>query len=338
MRLLIAEDDPRLLRSLAHIFETEGYLVDAVARGDDALAFAESGEYDGLVLDIMMPGRDGVSVLQALRERGISTPALFLTAKDGVAERVQGLDAGADNYLAKPFSTSELLARVRAMLRRKDTYTPDLLEACGLVLDRSTFELSAGSDRLSLSAKEYQIVEFFMNHAGMIISADKVLTHIWGWESDVSMSVLWVHISNIRKKLAALGAPASIRFVRGAATSSKQARMRAHHDLSSAQKIHTHLHVLISRGVRCALWRDLHAHQPADNARPRRSGEYHRRKRWSLSWLRQSRSGTGWSAGQHHTGIAVHHALFHRALRRRWRSDHWPTATRAAGATAFAIF
>lgn len=162
MRLLIAEDDPRLLRSLAHIFETEGYLVDAVARGDDALAYAESGEYDGLVLDIMMPGR------------------------------------------------------VRAMLRRKDTYTPDLLEACGLVLDRSTFELSAGSERLSLSAKEYQIVEFFMNHAGMIISADKVLTHIWGWESDVSMSVLWVHISNIRKKLAALGAPASIRFVRGA--------------------------------------------------------------------------------------------------------------------------
>ena len=194
MRLLIAEDDPRLLRSLAHIFETEGCLVDAVARGDDALAYAESGEYDGLVLDIMMPGRDGVSVLQALRERGISTPALFLTAKDGVAERVQGLDAGADDYLAKPFSTSELLARVRAMLRRKDTYTPDLLEACGLVLDRSTFELSAG----------------------MIISADKVLTHIWGWESDVSMSVLWVHISNIRKKLAALGAPASIRFVRGA--------------------------------------------------------------------------------------------------------------------------
>lgn len=188
MRLLIAEDDPRLLRSLAHIFETEGYLADAVARGDDALAYAESGEYDGLVLDIMMPGRDGVSVLQALRERGISTPALFLTAKDGVAERVQGLDAGADDYLSKPFSTSELLARVRAMLRRKDTYTPDLLEACGLVLDRSTFELSAG----------------------------KVLTHIWGWESDVSMSVLWVHISNIRKKLAALGAPASIRFVRGA--------------------------------------------------------------------------------------------------------------------------
>jgi len=216
MRLLIAEDDPCLLRSLAHIFETEGYLVDAVARGDDALAYAESGEYDGLVLDIMMPGRDGVSVLQALRERSISTPALFLTAKDGVAERVQGLDAGADDYLAKPFSTSELLARVRAMLRRKDTYTPDLLEACGLVLDRSTFELSAGSERLSLSAKEYQIVEFFMNHAGMIISADKVLTHIWGWESDVSMSVLWVHISNIRKKLAALGAPASIRFVRGA--------------------------------------------------------------------------------------------------------------------------
>lgn len=216
MRLLIAEDDPRLLKSLTHIFETAGYLVDAVTRGDEALAYAESGEYDGLVLDIMMPGRDGVSVLASLRAENISTPALFLTAKDGVDARVQGLDAGADDYLAKPFSTTELLARVRAMLRRKDTYTPDLLEACGLVLDRTTFCLSAGENKLALSAKEYQIVEFFMNHAGMIISADKILTHIWGWESDVSTSVLWVHISNIRKKLAALDAPASIRFVRGA--------------------------------------------------------------------------------------------------------------------------
>lgn len=216
MRLLIAEDDPRLLKSLTHIFKTNNYLVDAVADGDEALAYAESGEYDGLVLDIMMPGRDGVSVLAALRAQGISTPALFLTAKDGVAERVQGLDAGADDYLAKPFSTTELLARVRAMLRRKDTYTPDLLEACGLTLDRATFSLSAGEASLALSAKEYQIVEFFMNHPGMIISADKLLTHIWGWESEVSTSVLWVHISNIRKKLAALDAATSIRFVRGA--------------------------------------------------------------------------------------------------------------------------
>ena len=216
MRLLLAEDELELSRALTAILRHSGYEVDAVHDGLTALDHLRRQAFDAAILDIMMPGRDGVSVLQALRERGISTPALFLTAKDGVAERVQGLDAGADDYLAKPFSTSELLARVRAMLRRKDTYTPDLLEACGLVLDRSTFELSAGSERLSLSAKEYQIVEFFMNHAGMIISADKVLTHIWGWESDVSMSVLWVHISNIRKKLAALGAPASIRFVRGA--------------------------------------------------------------------------------------------------------------------------
>ena len=216
MRLLTAAADTRTRTALCHLFEAHNYRTDTVASGDEALAYAETGEYDGLILDSNLPGYDGLGVLTRLRASGVSTPTLFLTAAGDVQARVDGLEAGADDCLPKPYATAELLARVRAMLRRKDTYTPDLLEACGLVLDRSTFELSAGSDRLSLSAKEYQIVEFFMNHAGMIISADKVLTHIWGWESDVSMSVLWVHISNIRKKLAALGAPASIRFVRGA--------------------------------------------------------------------------------------------------------------------------
>ena len=216
MRLLIAEDDPRLLRSLKHIFETHNYLVDGVSNGSDALAYAETAEYDGLILDIMMPELDGVSVLKTLRARNISTPALFLSARTEVEQRVEGLDAGADDYLAKPFSTSELLARVRAMLRRKDTYTPDLLEACGLTLDRASFTLSYADNNQTLSGKEYQIMEMLMAHPGLILSADKLMAHIWGWDSNACVSALWVHISNIRKKLTQLDAPCCIRFVRGA--------------------------------------------------------------------------------------------------------------------------
>ena len=127
MRLLVAEDDPKLLKTLKHILENGKYLVDGVTDGQEALLYAETEEYDGLVLDIMMPGMDGVEVLKRLRGQGISTPALFLTARTEIYQRVDGLDAGADDYLPKPFATAELLARVRAMLRRKDHFTPDLL-------------------------------------------------------------------------------------------------------------------------------------------------------------------------------------------------------------------
>ena len=127
MKLLVAEDDPRLLKSLAHIFENNKFIVDRVSNGEDALEYAQSEEYDGLVLDIMMPGLDGIQVLQKLRKMNITTPALFLTARTEVEQRVEGLDAGADDYLPKPFAVSELLARVRAMLRRKDNFVPDLL-------------------------------------------------------------------------------------------------------------------------------------------------------------------------------------------------------------------
>ena len=216
MRLLLAEDDPRLLKSLRHIFEGEKYLVDAVSTGTDALSYAETNEYDGLVLDIMMPGLDGVEVLRRLRGEGISTPALFLTARTEVYQRVEGLDAGADDYLPKPFSTLELLARVRAMLRRKDNYTPDLLSAQGLTLNRSTCELSCPGGACTLSGREFQIMEMLMERPGFIVTADQLMSHVWGWDSSVDVSVVWVHISNIRKKLAAMDAPASIKFVRGA--------------------------------------------------------------------------------------------------------------------------
>ena len=216
MRILIAEDDPKLLKSLVHIFELNNYAVDGVDNGVDAFDFAFSGEYDGLILDIMMPGMDGVTLLKKLRSSGITTPALFLTAKTEIYQKIEGLDAGADDYLPKPFSTGELLARVRAMLRRKDNFTPDLLTFEALSLNRSTYELVYQNKTQSLSGKEFQIMEMLMQNPTAILSADQLITHIWGWNTNVDTSVIWVHISNIRKKIDLLGASVSIKFVRNA--------------------------------------------------------------------------------------------------------------------------
>lgn len=216
MRLLVAEDDPRLCKSLVHILKANQFVVDGVLTGDEALEYAISAEYDGLILDIMMPGMDGIQVLKRLRERHITTPALFLTAKTEVSDRVEGLDAGADDYLPKPFATDELLARVRAMLRRKDTYTPDLLAFDKLTLNRSTYELMYDGRRCGLSGKEFQVLEMLMQRPGGIVSTEQLITHIWGWDASVDTSVVWVHISNLRKKLEAIQAPFCIRFIRGA--------------------------------------------------------------------------------------------------------------------------
>ena len=214
MRLLLAEDDPKLLKSLIHIFESHKFLVDGVSNGDDALSYAMSGEYDGLVLDIMMPGLDGIEVLKKLRKEGFTTPALFLTAKTEVYQRVEGLDAGADDYLPKPFSTAELLARVRAMLRRKDNYMPDLLSHNDVVLNRSTYELCYNYATQILSGKEFQIAEMLLQQPHSIITTEQFITHIWGWDTSVDTSVVWVHISNLRKKIDAIKAPIEIRFIR----------------------------------------------------------------------------------------------------------------------------
>lgn len=216
MRILIAEDDPKLLKSLAYIFQNDNYAVDGVGNGQDALDYALTGEYDGLVLDIMMPGEDGITILKKLRQSGITTPALFLTARTEVYQRVEGLDAGADDYLPKPFSTPELLARVRAMLRRKDNYTPDLLTFHDTVLNRSTYELSCQGRTQILSGKEFQVMEVLMQKPGMIVPTEEFMTHIWGWNTSVDTSVVWVHISNIRRKIGKIGAQVRIRFVRGA--------------------------------------------------------------------------------------------------------------------------
>ena len=214
MRLLIAEDDPRLLKTLIHIFENNKYAADGVSNGEDALACAVSGEYDGLILDIMMPGLDGIQVLQRLRKQGITTPVLLLTARTEVEQRVEGLDAGADDYLPKPFATSELLARTRAMLRRKDNFTPDILPYHDVILNRSTYQLTYGEKSQTLSGKEFQIMEMLMQKPNMIIPIAQFMAHIWGWDACVDTSVVWVHISNLRKKISAMNAPLEIRFVR----------------------------------------------------------------------------------------------------------------------------
>lgn len=220
MKILIAEDDLRLLKSLLHIFTLNKFVTDGVSNGTDALEHALTGEYDGLVLDIMMPGMDGVEVLKTLRKQNITTPTLFLTAKTEIAQRIEGLDAGADDYLPKPFSTAELLARVRAMLRRKDHYTPELMTFGKLQLNCSTYEISnrdvCQGNRQALSAKEFQILEMLMLKQGMIVTPEQFLTHIWGWEAEVDTSSVWVHVSNLRKKLDKIEASVSIRFVRGA--------------------------------------------------------------------------------------------------------------------------
>lgn len=216
MKLLIAEDDPRLLKSLLHIFTSDNYAADGVSNGTDALDYARSGEYDGLIFDIMMPGMDGLTVLSTLRREGITAPALFLTARTEVEQRVEGLDAGADDYLPKPFSVQELLARVRAMLRRRDRFSPDLVQYGGTTLNRSTCEICYGGERRLLSGKEFQILGMLAEHPGAVFTTEQIITHIWGWNTEVDTSVVWVHISNLRKKLEAIGTPWKIRFVRGA--------------------------------------------------------------------------------------------------------------------------
>ena len=216
MRILLAEDDPKLLKSLIHIFRNNRYITDGVSNGADAFNYAATGEYDGIVMDIMMPEKDGLMVLRELREQNITTPVLLLTARTEIPQRIEGLDAGADDYLPKPFAAAELMARVRAMLRRKSNYTPDILSVGSTVLDRGTLEVSCREKTASLSAREFQILEIMMQNPRVIIPAEQLMTHIWGWDSNVDMGVIWVHISNLRKIIGTINAPITIKFIRNA--------------------------------------------------------------------------------------------------------------------------
>lgn len=215
MRLLLAEDEQELSNALVAILKRSSYTVDAVYNGRDALDYALSEEYDAIILDIMMPGLEGTEVLAKLREKGISTPVLFLTAKSEIEDRINGLDLGAVDYLTKPFDMGELLARVRAITRRKDNFTPTKLICGDLTLDCSNYMLSVdGHEPVSTSGREFQILEMLMTSPGQVISVDSFMTHIWS-DGDADINVVWVYISNLRKKLASLGSTTTIKAHRG---------------------------------------------------------------------------------------------------------------------------
>ena len=215
MKLLFAEDERSLSRAITHILEKNCYSVDAVYDGQAALDYLENGDYDGVILDIMMPKVDGISVLRTIRARGNSVPVLMLTAKSEIDDRVLGLDTGANDYLTKPFDTKELLARIRAMTRGNRAVDATLNYG-NITLNRTNFELSSPTDSFRLANKEYQMMELLMANAGQLISSDQFLEKIWGLDSNVESSVVWVYISYLRKKLTALNAKVSIRAVRNA--------------------------------------------------------------------------------------------------------------------------
>ena len=215
MKLLFAEDERSLSRAITHILEKNCYSVDAVYDGPTALAYLENGDYDGVILDIMMPKADGIFVLRTIRAKGNPVPVLMLTAKSEIDDRVLGLDTGANDYLTKPFDTKELLARIRAMTRGNRAVDATL-HFGNLTLNRTNFELSAPTGSFRLANKEYQMMELLMANARQLISSDQFLEKIWGLDSDMESSVVWVYISYLRKKLTALNADVSIRAVRNA--------------------------------------------------------------------------------------------------------------------------
>lgn len=216
MRLLFAEDEKSLSRAITAILKNNHYEVDAVYDGEEALAYLECGTYDGAILDIMMPKKDGLSVLKEIRRQGINTPVLMLTAKAEIDDRVLGLDSGANDYLTKPFAAPELLARIRAMTRTQMTQNTSSLSFGNLSLNQTSFELSSPSGSYQLTNKEFQLLELLMANPGQVISSDCLFEKIWGYESDADPSVIWVYISYLRKKLTALNASVRIRAIRNA--------------------------------------------------------------------------------------------------------------------------
>ena len=215
MRLLIAEDELDLAEVLTAFFEKNQYTVDAVHDGAAALDYAVTGEYDAIILDIMMPKLSGLAVLTRLRDAGVSTPVMLLTAKGEKDDRVTGFNAGADDYLPKPFAPDELLARVRAMLRRAGDYKPTVLRFGDLELDCGNSTLRCGERTERLSGREFEVMELFMRAPRVILSAERVMERVWGWDAEAEINVVWVHISNLRKKLTSVGSSVAIRASRG---------------------------------------------------------------------------------------------------------------------------
>lgn len=217
MRILLAEDERSLSRAVIALLEKNNYSADAVYDGQEALEHLEAGNYDALILDLMMPKMDGLTVLRTLREQGNPIPVLILTAKSEVDDKVLGLDTGANDYLTKPFSTQELMARIRAMTRSQTGgQVTSRLTFGNITLDQATFELSSPAGSFRLANKEFQMMEMLMRNPRQIIPTERFLERIRGYDSEVELSVVWVYISYLRKKLSALRSNIQIKVTRNA--------------------------------------------------------------------------------------------------------------------------
>ena len=216
MRVLIAEDEVSTAKALKLLLEKEKITVDIVHNGTDALSYAFYEQYDFIVLDIMMPGLNGLEVLSRIRDSHMNTPVLLLTAKGEVEDRVAGLNAGADDYLPKPFATSELIARVKALARRNETYADTVMRYSNLTLDGNRYEMYTEEESVRLNNKEYQLMELFIRHPRFVFSTEHLMERIWGYDSDSEIDVVWTTIGYVRKKLKSIHANVEIRTIRGA--------------------------------------------------------------------------------------------------------------------------
>lgn len=215
MRLLITEDEQDLAEALGIFFEKNQFTVDVVYDGQSAYDYALTGNYDAIILDVMMPKMNGFDVLQRIRENGIQIPVMMLTAKAEKDDRITGFNSGADDYLPKPFEPDELICRVRAMLRRGGEYHATVLSFGDVQLDCGSNQLTCGEKSVSLSSREFQVMELFLRNPQVVFSADRIMERVWGWDSDAEINVVWVHISNLRKKLKSIGSKVNIRANRG---------------------------------------------------------------------------------------------------------------------------
>ncbi len=215
MRLLYAEDERSLARAVSAILVKNHYAVDVVYDGESALDYLETGNYDGAILDVMMPKLDGFEVLRRMRARGDRTPVLLLTARSEIDDRVAGLDSGANDYLTKPFDMKELLARIRAMTRDLSVQPDKTLRFASVMLDCAGYDLSGPGGSVKLAGKEFQMMEMLMRSPRQLISTEAFMDHIWGYESETELNVVWVYISMLRKKLRAIDADIEIKAQRG---------------------------------------------------------------------------------------------------------------------------
>ncbi|HIS39869.1 MAG TPA: response regulator transcription factor [Candidatus Aphodovivens avistercoris] len=215
MRILVADDERDLTSALEALLKHEHYLVDAVYDGESAYEYGLSGNYDCIILDIMLPGIDGLEVLRRLRGADVRTPILLLTAKSDPSDRILGLDRGADDYLPKPFVTGELLARIRALTRRSATLETSALSFGDLTLDRTAFQLRCGSSAEHLGNKEFQLMETLIRRQGSPVSVEQLMDRIWGYDASVEPGVVWTYMSYLRRKLESLGSRVRVTMRRG---------------------------------------------------------------------------------------------------------------------------